>query len=53
LVPPLAMGRIPVTCEVRLTCPESVERPMQLLAMAKQPAARFAPFANVEVAVPV
>ena len=51
LVPPLSTGNTPVTCEVRLICPESVAREIQLFAMAKQPEAKLAPLANVDVAV--
>jgi hypothetical protein len=52
-VPPFATPSVPVTCVARFTCPVSVENPIQLLAMAKQPAAKLAPLAKVDVAVPV
>ena len=45
LVPPLSMGRMPETCVVSDTVPESVERPIQLFAIAKQPAAMVRPLA--------
>ena len=53
LVPPLRIGSVPVTCVPRFTCPERLPNPIQLLAIAKQPAAILTPWLKVEVAVPV
>ena len=49
----MRMGRIPETCDVSDTCPDNVPREIQLLAIAKQPAAMVRPAFRVEVAVPV
>ena len=42
-VPPLLTPSVPVICDVRLIVPESVEKLIQLFAMAKQPDAMFQP----------